>query len=130
MMTSRAHWALVGLLLIIVTSMNRPSNAAPGVDADHDGLPDAWETSAGRAFGCDPRHADLLVYAVERTTMTAKVNETIAKATAFFDGLQVTNPDGRRGIHLRVIRGPKTTRPESYQDLMKVYLPPALRGRA
>ena len=122
--------ALVAPLLLVALISTAGPSALSDVDADNDGLADAWETTAGRAYGCDPRHADLLVYAVERTTMTAKVDETIARATAFFDRLRVDNPDGRPGIHLHVIRGPKTTNGASYSDLMGIYLPPALRGRA
>ncbi len=120
----------IGLVLLAIVFATIPARVAPNADSDGDGLPDAWETSAGRAYGCDPRHADLLVYAVERTTMTAKVDETIAHAVRFFDALDVGNPDGRRGIHLHVIRGPKTTRTEDYTTLMGIYLPPALKGRA
>jgi hypothetical protein len=99
-------------------------------DADNDGLPDDWETTAGRAYGCDPHHADVIVYAVTTTTLTAQVDATIARAIKFFADLNVTNPDGRRGIHLFVIRGPKTTRTDSYADLKNVYLPKSLVGRA
>lgn len=119
----------VALLLALLPILWTSSAASDG-DADGDGLPDSWEASAGRAFGCDPRHADLLVYTVERTSMTAKVDETIRRATAFYDGMNVGNPDGRRGIHLHVIRGPRTTSTSDYVDLMRTYLPGPLKGRA
>src|SRR5579864_1167233 len=99
-------------------------------DADNDGLPDDWETTAGRAYGCDPHHADLIVYAVSTTNLAAQVDATIARAITFFADLNVANPDGRRGIHLVVIRGPKTTRTDGYADLKNVYLPKSLIGRA
>jgi hypothetical protein len=108
----------------------RPAISPYASDADNDGLPDDWETTTGRAYGCDPHHADLLVYAVTATNLTAQVDATIARAIKFFADLNVANPDGRRGIHLFVIRGPKTTRTDSYRDLKNVYLPKNLVGRA
>jgi hypothetical protein len=113
-----------------------PAEAAPAAvpafasDADDDGLPDDWETTAGRAYGCDPHHADVIVYAVSTTNLTAQVDATIARAIKFFADLNVANPDGRRGIHLFVVRGPRTTRTDGYADLKKVYLPKSLVGRA
>jgi hypothetical protein len=121
-------WLLAFLVVALAAGLSRP--AALSDDGDSDGLPDAWETGAGRAYGCDPRHADLLLYTVERTTLTAKVNDTLAHATEFFNVLDVPNPDGQRGIHLHVIRGPKTTRQDDYPTLMKAYLPAALVGKA
>lgn len=114
---------------LLAATVNVPSPAASG-DADNDGLPDAWETSAGRAFGCDPRHADLLVYAVERTTNTANVNDAIAGAVKFYAAAQVENPDGKPGIRLHVIRGPKITDRGEYPDLKAKFLPRQLAHRA
>ena len=121
-------WLLAMLVAALAAGVGRP--VAFTDDGDSDGLPDGWEAGAGRAYGCDPHHADLLLYTVERTTLTAKVNETLAHATAFFNALDVANPDGARGIHLHVIRGPKTTRQDDYPTLMKAYLPAALVGKA
>jgi hypothetical protein len=129
-MSSPSRRLIVVVILFALVLAMAPSALAPDADTDGDGLPDAWEAGPGRAYGCDPRHADLLVYTVERTSLTAKVDETIARATAFFDALNVGNPDGRRGIHLHVIRGPKITRPDDYPDLMRTYLPASLDGRA
>ena len=109
-----------------------PAVAMPpfAADRDNDGLPDDWETGPGRAYGCDPKHADLIVYAVQRTDLTAQVNATIQRAIEFYANLDVRNPDGTRGIHLFVIRGPKITGTDSYADLKGKYLPRNLLGRA
>src|SRR5262249_27326890 len=65
---------------------------------------------------------DLLVYAVMRTDLTDKVNETIQKATDFY---------AKMGISLHVIRGPKVADDNtSYEDLGARMLPRALQGKA
>ncbi len=122
---------LAALMVVAVAIGVCRTLAAAAVDADNDGLPDAWERGPGRQYGCSPQHADFLVYAVDRSSMPEKLEETIQKATAFYAALHVKNPDGRPGISLHVIRGPKVPDDgETYEALAARLMPPALRGKA
>lgn len=84
-------------------------------DTDRDGIPDGWEVDGHErvdypGLGCDPLRRDVLVeldYQVielagtTRTAMLAPV--AVQKMQELFAELDVTNPNGERGIALHIV---------------------------
>ncbi len=81
-------------------------------DTDDDGLLDTWETGMVngnnlKVRGTDPKHADAIVVISRFEDVdSAKLAPEMDKAKRFFAGLDVPNPDGRKGINLIIVNGP------------------------
>jgi hypothetical protein len=130
-----------GIALIGGTEMTLHESLDPAhywVDSDNDGLDDVDESGALAPFGVNPRHADLLVYFCRFSDISATAVQTaINGAKTFYGGLNVMNPDGRRGINLIAIAtGTANVADRAMADrgdwggLRNKYLPASWRGRA
>jgi hypothetical protein len=99
-------------------------------DSDGDGLPNVWETEgvhgAGDEFidlpalGADPRHKDIFLWidAEDGAQLSGQARRILVNA---FARAPVSNPDGRSGIRLKVVRRSNLSASES--DELKIYKP-------